>query len=521
MERRKFMRHAVAGTGGIFVASSALFAGCNAKGNKYANPVSDSTEHPEAGQPANEGQRYLFLDDHWIAGQSGVLRSFHAAVKEKGNPVIVKLEDENNIGPYMFWWGDKKPPCSAWFGSFDGSNYPVSFTTSGDGFNWNQKRSPTNILKIGDGNIQCATPLFDKSGQYGDYRYLCAQGLRSSPTFNEFHYRFLRSRDGVQWEAFPGDRIWVGPSDVMHIQWDARKKKFVAYYKVWRYKGKTLDGKPFVAYGHLDMKIEGNTCRIFGNTYLPKKEIDVVLEYGGDASNDGGGGTADAKMQMARVVGYAESSDFLHWENEQIIIEPPSDAPLGDQSYGMNVTCYGNMYIGMYHHFNAVNGLIQPKLAWSYDGVSFTVHKRQFFFHVGHTDEWDTGMVFPSDVMDTGHGQMYIFYGSLGVDHKNTDEKQYRAAFGRVWLRQDGFSSLKGGWIETVPLRVKRKHLSINMAGEVGLSVKTTSGETVGQTLQRGDHHNLIPEIDLSTWVNKEIILRLDLRNGELYSVTL
>ena len=509
-------------TGCLFTIPSALLAGCNEK-LRLPDTVEEHTEDPGAGEPENEGEgeRYLFLDNQWIAKQSGVSRLFHAAVKEQGNPVIVKHDGEENIGPYMFYRGVKQPPCSAWFGSYDGSNYPLSFTTSVDGSNWNGARYGTNMITVGDGNIQCAVPVYDGSGQYGDYPYLSAQGLRSSPVVAEFHWRFLRSRDGIHWELFPGAPIWEGPSDVMHIQWDQRKERFIAYFKVWRYKGTTLDGKPFVAYGQLETKIEGNSVRITGNSYLPKQTIDVVLEYGGDTSDDGGGGTSDTKMQMARVVGYAESSDFLHWENEQIIIAPPDNAPLGDQSYGMNVTCYGNMYVAMYHHFNAITGLIQPMLAWSYDGIRFTLHEEHFFFAAGETGEWDVGMVFPSDVIDAGNGRMYVYYGSLGVDHKNYDMNQYRGAFGRAWLRRDGFASLQGGWIETIPLKVQRKRMRINMSGEIGMTLKTTSGETIGEIQLRGDLLNHMPDIDLSPFLNCDITVRLELSKGELFSITL
>ena len=517
MKRRNFMQAAIAGTSSIFITPSVLFSGCCAKGSKPSYPAGYNTN-----QPTNEGQRYLFLDDHWIAGQSGTSRIFHALAKEKGNPVITKLAGAKNVGPYSFSWCSKQPPYSAWFGSFEEEGYyPASFVTSDDGINWNSTRRENDARSLGDGNKQVALMIPNKSDQYGDYPYLGAQGLRESPQLDTYHWRFIRSRDGIHWELFPNEPIWDGPSDVLQIIWDDRKKKFVAYFKVWRYKGTTLEGKPMTIYGHLNTKIEGNTFHITGRTYLPKQEIDVVLEYGGDKSNDGGGGSSDAKMQMARVIGYAESSDFLHWENEQIILVPSSDAPLGDQSYGMHVYPYGNMYIGMYNHFNAVTGLLQPKLAWSYDGIHFTIYEQQFFLTAGATDEWDSGMVLASDLMDTGSGRMYLYYGSLGVDHKNTNVNQYQGALGRAWLRRDGFASLKGGWLETVPLKVHHKQISLNMTGVTGITLKTASGETIGETILRGDHHNLIPDIDLSDFLNREVIVRLDLNEGELFSMTI
>ena len=519
MKRRTFIQTTVIGTGGLLVSSPFLFAKCNGKSKEEA--LIDKGEEGEDGQ----AQRYLFLDDYSIGKQSDVSRTFHTPVKDGNNPLVTAQNCGAGIGPYVFHPGRKQYPYSAWFGTYDTktNNYPTSFVISGDGLNWAERCHETNAINVGAGNQQCAFHLYDESGQYEGYPYLCATGCRHAPDNDRFHWRFRRSRDGVRWEIFPdGDLIWNGPSDVMHIQWDKRKKKFVAYFKVWRYKGVTLDGKPYVAYGDLDTKIEGNVCRLTGRTYLPQREtIDVQLQYGGDTSDDGGGGTSDTKMQMARVIGYAESADFLHWENEQIILEPPSDAPLGEQSYGMTVACYGNMYIGMYSHFNSLTGLIQPMLAWSYDGIHFTVHDRQYFLTSGKNGAWDYGMICSPELIDAGNGQLYIYYGSLAVDHKATDLKQYHGAIGRARMRIDGFASLKGGWIETVPLTVQRKRMSLNMTGEIGLTIKTVSGETIGTTILRGDNHNAIPDIDLSAAIDKEVIVHLDLSKGELFSIAL
>ena len=471
--------------------------------------------------PVEAGQRYLFLDDHWISEQSGVTRTFHAAVKEKNNPVITGESGDKGVGPFNFVWGSKQSPYSAWFGTYgSGVHYPQYFRTSIDGFNWSDTYYETDVLN-GGGSMSCY--VLNKSDRYVDYPYLCAQWFAgSSKYYHTYHWELMRSRDGVHWEAFPGNPVWDGPSDVMSIQWDERKKKFIAHYKVWRFKGVTLEGDPFVAYGHLDTKIEGNALHITGTAYLPAQTIDVKLQYGGDTNDDGGGGITDRKVQMTRVIGYAESSDFVRWENERIIIEPPPDAPLGDQSYGMQVTCYGNMYIGMYNHFNGPSGLMQTMLAWSYDGIHYTVHDRQFFIASGKPDEWDYGMiVYPSELTDAGNGQQYVYYGSMGVDHLVTDESLYRGALGRAWIRRDGFASLSGGRIETVPVTVQSGRICVNMTGEIVVSLKSVSGEAIGEAVLRGDYHDFIPDIDLTARKGKEVVVHLDLSRGELFSITL
>jgi hypothetical protein len=519
VKRRKFIT--IAGAGGSLVLPSLLLPGCTGKSDK--TPGCTGAENILSSAVA-DGQGYLFLDDHWIAAQSGVSRRFHPAVKETGNPVITRQTDEKGIGPYVFLWAEKQSPFTAWLTTFVGESneYPLSFVTSADGINWNSKRQPTDVFTVQGGNQQCAVYLYDDSGKYGDYRYLCAVGFRHTPDVKRYHWRFGRSRDGIHWESFPESPAWVGPSDVMSLMWDRLKKKYVAYYKVWRYAGTTLDGKPFVTYGDFEMEISGHVCRLFGHAIFPKREeVDVKLEYGGDTSDDGGGGRSDAKLRMTREVAYAESDDFLHWENEQVVVDTPLDAPLGDQGYGMNVCCYDNMYIGLYNHFNSITGLMQPKVVWSYDGIHFQMNKDDFFLTTGQSGEWDVGMVIPSCPVAAHDGRIYLYYGSQGVDHTVVDMDKVHGAIGRAWLRQDGFASLKGGWVETVPLRVQSKKMGINMTGVIGVSLKTSSGEFIGETVLRGDHYHLVPDIDLSACLNREVVVRLDLSNGELFSIRL
>ena len=511
----------MAGTGALLIAP--VMSGCN--GRAQSSHTENKGKYSGTIVPSDKRKRYLFLDDHWISRQSGVTRTFHKAVRDNNNPVITRQNYDKGVGPYNFSWIKKDSPYSALFGTFElDGRYPAFFITSDDGYKWSDACREPDAMTVGEGNKQCAIYVYDKSGLYSDYPYLSAVGLRFAPDCDSFHWRFRRSRDGIRWETFPVDPVWDGPSDVLSIIWDDYKKKYVAYYKVWRYKGTTLEGEPFVAYGHLDTKIEegGTVFHLTGTTYLPRQKIDVRLQYGGDTSNDGGGAPTDAKMQMARMIAYAESSDFLHWENEQIIIAPPDDAPLGDQSYGMGVNCYGGMYIGMYSHFNSLTGLIQPMVAWSYDGIHFTVHDRQFFIDSGKRDEWDYGYILPSELMETDGGQLFVYYGSLGIDHLETDMTRCDGGIGRAWIRQDGFASLKGGWMETIPLKVQRKRMSINMTGEIVLSLKSASGETIGKkTALRGDHHNLEVGIDLSAWNDKEVIVHLDLSKGEVFSITI
>ena len=471
---------------------------------------------------------YLFLDDHWIAEKTEITRRFHPVEKETGNPILLKQEGERSVGPYSFTWGRKTSPYNAWLGSYNNerNKYPAFLTTSPDGLNWDPIRQETDALDIGDGNISGVSYLHDTGENYPGYPYLCMACFRKAPDYDRFHIRFRRSKDGVHWEKFNDDPVWGTPGDVLNIFWDEHKKRFAAYYKIYRIKGTTTDGKPYCAYcGSFKIDKNEKTCKITGygrmeDNWGPITDIGAELIYGGDSSNDGGGVPTDEILRTQRVIGYADSADFLRWENERIIITPPDDAPLGDQYYGLTVSQYHGLYIGLLQHFNSLNGLIKPILAWSYDGVNFKMNTDDFILREGGAGTWDAGMVFGQEFLDTGDGRMCLYYGSMGKKHIDSVDLA-KGAVGRAWLRKDGFASLSGGRFTTRPLRVCSPRLSLNMKGRAGLTVKNENGEVLYSGEVRGDHVNITPPVDLAPYINHDVTLSFDLSDGELFSASL
>ena len=475
------------------------------------------------------GNTCLFLDDHWIAAQSGVTRHFHQAEKEADNPAMVKGK-ERGVGPYAFGWGRKTPPCTAWVGSYDGKkgDYPGFLITSPDGLRWDEARRENDALR-GRGKIQGAAYFYDAGGNYPGYPFLCAQLYRREPGIDRFHARFRRSKDGVHWKKFEEDPVWYTPGDVLSFLWDESRGRYVAYYKVYRILGTTTAGEPFHAYaGSFDIKKGESTARVYGYMRMAEQfgaslpvYMDVELVYGGDASNDGGGLPTDEALRIARVIGYADSADFLHWENERIVIVPPEGAPLGDQGYGMTVSRRHGMYIGMYQYFNSLSGVINLVLAWSYDGLDWQLNWDERILVTGEEGEWDYGMVFGPEFLDIGGGRMCLYYGSLGVDHTQPDGPAQVGGVGRAWLRQDGFASLSGGSLETKPLPVTEPELLLNMKGRIRVEVKSPEGEVLAFGEVRGDACDLAAPIDIAPFAGREVVLSMDLTEGELYSVSL
>ena len=472
---------------------------------------------------------YLFLDDHWVARQEGVTRRFFTAEKEEDNPVLVKGK-ERGVGPYAFGWGSKTAPYTAWVGSYDGKKgeYPAFLITSRDGLHWDETRRETDVM-CGLGNVQAAAYMYDPSGNYPGYPYLGAVLYRNAPFVDHFHARMRRSKDGVHWEKFSlADPIWDTTGDVLSFLWDAQKERYVAYYKIYRILGTTTAGEPFHAYsGSFDLKKGETTARFKGYARTAENfgvtrpvYMDVELAYGGDSSDDGGGVPTDEMLRIQRVIGYADSADFIHWENEQVVIVPPEDAPLGDQGYGMAVTLRDGMYIGMYQYFNSLSGVIDLILAWSYDGIQWELNWDERILVTGAAGEWDHGMVFGPEFMNDGGGRMFLYYGSLAVDHLQSSDLAV-GGVGRAWLREDGFASLSGGSLTTKQMPVTKAVLTLNMTGRIPIEVKSLEGEVLASGVAQGDACDVAAPIDLTPFLGQEVVLSLDLTEGELFSLSL
>ncbi len=467
-------------------------------------------------------KRYLFVDDKYISIKENVTRTFHPWEKEAGNPVIKKEYEWEGIGPYGFRLTGQNKPITAFYYTFGskGDDYPCGLATSDDGINWSKERHELNNIIDGE---ECAQGLYDKAGTYEGYPYLGTSLMRHSEAIPYAHHIFQRSKDGIQWEKFPDNPYWIGTEDTYTFLYDTRIKKYVLYGKLTKIEGETVDGEHFLSYTcNAKKTISGDTIRITGMQILPeRKKIDVVLKYGdGIVKDDGGGGIVDDKVKLLRIVTRSESEDFIHWTNQQVVMEPPEDAPPGYQYYGMDVQEYAGMYIGHVQLFTALDGYVNMQLVWSYDGINFTVNK-DLFAVACSKNGWDRGGIYSANFTELDEGRLCLYYSAINVDHMVIEVDQMEAATGRAWLRKDGFASLSGGIIKTIPLKVTKSKLFINMRGVIELTVKDGARNIIGRTQLRGDHHKLIPEIDLTDYIGKMVTIDMDLYNGELFSITI
>ena len=128
-----------------------------------------------------------------------------------------------------------------------------------------------------------------------------------------------------------------------------------------------------------------------------------------------------------RTLARTESTDFLHWTNPRLVLEPDglelTGRPPATQFYGMTVDTYEGMHLGgLWVYKPGTGGTIDTQLTTSYDGVHWQrVADRQTFMPLGPSDGWDNGMVRPAGHFIVRDRDICIFYGMVNGPHAGMD----------------------------------------------------------------------------------------------------
>ena len=461
--------------------------------------------------------RQLFLDDYLVDRHEGAQRIVHDWHKDPENPVFVKMYDWEGVGPlninqvlfdpvdglYKIWHG-------VWAGTPD---YPNGYAESQDGLNW--KRHPHVMTGLNNVFTVCVDPRKPK----GQYRFYGMKFERRTADLPD-RVVFRHSKNGLEWEQCPGNPWWEGPSDVLFVRWDSQRECFVLYHKLWRVTGTTKTGEPVKLYfaSFIPTPDGDRLMNINGRTVVPDyQDINIDLLYEQNAADDGGGGFVSESFQMRRVIGRAQSDDFVNWRDHRVIVEPDNDDPLDVQSYGMPVCEYQGLYLGFLRYFEAISGRMDVQFLHSRDGINFHMPDKKLVLKRGDGNAWDRGMVITAHPIEI-NDQLCLYYGATEVDHHVTHD-QYSAAAGRAWLRKDGFVSLTGGKMTTKPLRLSKPHLFVNASGKFNLSVRDLQGQKLASTTYQGDSIKEQLSLPQDALSNKDITLHVDLQDAHLYAI--
>src|SRR5436190_17245588 len=194
----------------------------------------------------------------------------------------------------------------------------MGVATSSDGLHWSKPE--LNLAKFGDSPARNWLPV----GSHSDKGVLSIARDARPDTPRERRFLGIRftydgefisfSPDGLTWTEYSGNPVWHVPSDIIHLMWDERRNRFVAYYKVWEVRGKEVrdDGseRELVAYmPRFDLKkVSTNTLELTGpriffvkNAPAKVEKCQLVLRASTPARDDGGGSSLSGDWTGKRV----------------------------------------------------------------------------------------------------------------------------------------------------------------------------------------------------------------------------
>ncbi|MBO9607343.1 MAG: hypothetical protein J7639_15380 [Paenibacillaceae bacterium] len=463
--------------------------------------------------------KQLMLDAYLFDAMGEAAFVVHSWEKEDG-PVFVKEQAWEGVGPYAYnlvTFDSADSTYKMWYATYDPESrrYPTGYAESSDGLAW--KRRP-EMIPAGPGRV-----VVDPRANKGDYRFFSI-GYHGPEGELPGRAVFQRTKDGLDWQPFEGNPWWQGPSDVIDVLWDSQRECFVSYHKLWRVTGTTVEGEAVKAYFavFVQKKDEDNAIlHLSGDELFPDihaVSYDLVNKSSG--KDDGGGAIVTNDIAMLRVIGRAESKDFIHWTDHEVIVEPLTDDPIDVQYYGMPVVEYEGLYLAFPRYFEGISGRMDVRFAYSRDGRLFQLTDPKLVLACGEPGSWDGGMVLGTpDILEID-GRLCMYYGGMDKDHtQRAGRVEKKAAIGRAWLRKDGFVSLTGGTAVTKLLLIRGNRLCINAEGTIAIRLLDAAGSVVGTAEWSGDSTAAALEWQSGGIVPEPSRLEFDLSQGRLYAL--
>jgi hypothetical protein len=475
----------------------------------------------------------LLLDDYAVAETSDCRQTFHSAVKDPANPIILKTEPWEGRGPYT--WGSRVHwnPDSREFELFylafspEDIAYRIGLALSKDGLHWSKPdlgvatfegKPARNLLPGSDCPMDRVAVQTRKPNRaiVRDPRPDCPPAERyKGICFTYFGECVSFSPDGRgSWKEDPNNPVWFVPSDVLHPMWDPVRRRFTAYYKVWEVTGETPD--PSSPTGFRPVTIH---CPDFAHkrrpdgltelwarqiTFHPESqarvgETTVLLRTENQGINDGGGGSLTGAWHSRRVIAWAESDDWRHWRSERVVLQYDERDRPDANVQNFFVIHHGGYYLG-FPTMHDERGHFEQQLAFSRDGLRWSRPWRGNFIGPGPRGAFDSGMVLaPTDPIITDT-QMIFYYGGFDLLHFEDTRKPWSSAIGRASIRRDGFASwdsLPGqtGTLTTQPFTHEGDVLWLN-ADAVGGKITVDALDEQGRVLPGFESANCEPFVE-------------------------
>ena len=453
--------------------------------------------------------RQLFVDD-FLVQQTNLKRSFHAAEKYHGNPVLVaSTPEELRVGEdsksknaggatvTLLHGGAFYDPADQfmklWFSG--GSSLRFNVARSRDGLHW--ERGPEKIA-----NPATVVPVndcfwLDLEARDPSQRLKMLGVARAKPSELHLHktqlsplfHAFFTSADGSKWSS----AVPAGEShDYSSFFYNPFRNRWV---------------------------------------YSIKQAV---------------------KSSHGRARRYAESAEFatanifdtsVFWVGSDKLDQP--DPKVGDvpQLYSLGAVGYESLLLGMFYiHVGPHNSVclkmktpkrIDLKTGFSRDGFHWDRPFRDPFIASERTEgAWDKGYIHsPAGILFVvGDKLIFPYSGCSGTVPDGRKGMYAGQSIGLAMLRRDGFASMDAdtnpGVLTTRPISFKGEHLFVNLnapQGELRVEALDEAGQVAATSESvRADSTKLrIPwknVASLSKLSGKPVRLRFHLTNGQLYS---
>lgn len=383
----------------------------------------------------------LFVDNFLVARRADIEFTVHQPEKHPANPLLVPTSKWERL--VLAYGSVLREPDSGRFRMWYTNDTGIAYAESSDGIRWEK---PPVGMTLGGVKTNVLTRGHRRRS---DTLTVFLNPERSDPAKKYlayvFEYRFP-DKDGVREKLREGLYLRTSPDG---IHWTERREPVM--YSMWR----NAEDRPPATSNNL-----GDVHHISWDPRLRKFIGHVKLELG------------------ARVRGFTESDDGIHWASPRLILKADQRDRPGDQLYSMIAFPYQSTWIAYLGLFHAeTDDRLDIQLATSRDGRHWSRPHRSPFLANGPEGSWDWGVLHMAANPPLRVGEkLYIYYGGYDTVHSARLPQVKRFGIGLATLRPDGFVSVDArqqpGTLITRPLKFDGRRLVLNAAVGTGGSIR-------------------------------------------------
>ncbi len=364
-----------------------------------------------------DSRKSLFVDDAQIDSMTNVTRTLHVPARAEENPVLtpdLPWEGSIILQPGTVMYDEDEHIFKMWYNSFATASKPdiqqlLLYATSKDGIHWD--RPQLNLVDFHGSKANNAflswcswnhVVIKDDWDPDAGKRYKLAYWNWKTAGKEGVWVAF--SPDGIHWKEYENNPVipMAASGDTFSVMQDPVTHGF------WMYHKSAITSQP---------------ASVFGGASLRK---------------------------VARVV----SKDFVHWKDDELVLEPDTLDQPDTEFYGLSPFAYGDQYLGLLWVLHTYSQQIDVQLVSSRDGLNWdrSAHRR-IFFPLGFVKNGYNGRGFDSEMIMSiaspavKDRQLWMYYTGFNVKHNATQSEEvlddrYLGQIGLARLPLDGFVSL-------------------------------------------------------------------------------